>query len=189
MHMHDSCRRSSPSSLSDPSVSLHQQSLLTCLCPAMRVIISNHAATSLQHRCWLDAAVLKEAMQVWDYVSDQYVHRLIQSSLDGKLVEVPSPELAAGSGADGAQAAGASAPATGEHAPPGSKGWGKGGGAASSASAQASETTLAMNEDLHMMEVSDSLSVLSSSVQMPPARVHGMFLSFPAVQPSRARYV
>jgi hypothetical protein len=30
--------------------------------------------------------------QVWDYPGDGYVHRLIQSNLDGKLVEVPSPE-------------------------------------------------------------------------------------------------
>jgi BRCA1-associated protein len=30
--------------------------------------------------------------QVWDYAGDGYVHRLIQSNLDGKLVEVPSPE-------------------------------------------------------------------------------------------------
>jgi len=29
--------------------------------------------------------------QVWDYVGDNYVHRLIQSKTDGKLVEVPSP--------------------------------------------------------------------------------------------------
>ena len=31
-------------------------------------------------------------VQVWDYAGDGYVHRLIQSHLDGKLVEVPSPE-------------------------------------------------------------------------------------------------
>ena len=30
-------------------------------------------------------------MQVWDYASDGYVHRLVQSKTDGKLVEVPSP--------------------------------------------------------------------------------------------------
>jgi hypothetical protein len=29
--------------------------------------------------------------QVWDYVGDGYVHRLIQSKTDGKLVEVPAP--------------------------------------------------------------------------------------------------
>ena len=29
--------------------------------------------------------------QVWDYASDGYVHRLVQSKTDGKLVEVPSP--------------------------------------------------------------------------------------------------
>ncbi len=28
---------------------------------------------------------------MWDYVGDNYVHRLIQSKTDGKLVEVPSP--------------------------------------------------------------------------------------------------
>jgi BRCA1-associated protein len=32
-----------------------------------------------------------ETQRVWDYASDGYVHRLIQSKTDGKLVEVPSP--------------------------------------------------------------------------------------------------
>ena len=32
-----------------------------------------------------------ESQRVWDYVADGYVHRLIQSKTDGKLVEVPSP--------------------------------------------------------------------------------------------------
>lgn len=43
--------------------------------------------------------------QVWDYASDGYVHRLIQSKTDGKLVEVPSPAPAQrddGSGGGGA---------------------------------------------------------------------------------------
>lgn len=31
-------------------------------------------------------------VQVWDYVGDGYVHRLIQSQVDGKLVELPSPD-------------------------------------------------------------------------------------------------
>lgn len=35
------------------------------------------------------------AVQVWDYASDGYVHRLVQSKTDGKLVEVPSPAQAA----------------------------------------------------------------------------------------------
>lgn len=35
-----------------------------------------------------------ESQRVWDYVSDGYVHRLIQSKTDGKLVEVPSPAQA-----------------------------------------------------------------------------------------------
>eukprot|EP00892_Ulva_mutabilis_P010722 jgi/Ulvmu1/8021/UM004_0258.1 len=93
-----------------------------------------------------------ETGRVWDYVSDQYVHRLIQSSLDGKLVEVPSPELAGASPADAAQAAGASAPTAGGSPALGSKGWGKANGAASSTGAQASEAALAMNEDMHMLE-------------------------------------
>ena len=29
-----------------------------------------------------------ETQRVWDYAGDQYVHRLIQSKTDGKLVEV-----------------------------------------------------------------------------------------------------
>lgn len=40
------------------------------------------------HRMW-------NAVQVWDYASDGYVHRLVQSKTDGKLVEVPSPAQAA----------------------------------------------------------------------------------------------
>lgn len=35
---------------------------------------------------------MPSVVQVWDYAGDGYVHRLIQSHLDGKLVEVPSPE-------------------------------------------------------------------------------------------------
>jgi BRCA1-associated protein len=31
-----------------------------------------------------------ESQRVWDYAGDQYVHRLIQSKTDGKLVELPS---------------------------------------------------------------------------------------------------
>ncbi|KAK9378035.1 BRCA1-associated protein 2-domain-containing protein [Kockiozyma suomiensis] len=31
-----------------------------------------------------------ESQRVWDYASDQYVHRLIQNQADGKLVELPS---------------------------------------------------------------------------------------------------
>jgi BRCA1-associated protein len=30
---------------------------------------------------------------VWDYVGDNYVHRLIQSKTDGKLVELNSPNV------------------------------------------------------------------------------------------------
>lgn len=33
-----------------------------------------------------------EAQRVWDYSSDNYVHRLVQSKANGKLVELPSPE-------------------------------------------------------------------------------------------------
>lgn len=32
-----------------------------------------------------------ESQRVWDYVSDGYVHRLLQNEVDGKLVELPSP--------------------------------------------------------------------------------------------------
>jgi hypothetical protein len=31
------------------------------------------------------------SVQVWDYAGDGYVHRLIQSKTDGKLVEVAPP--------------------------------------------------------------------------------------------------
>ncbi|KAJ3124213.1 hypothetical protein HK098_001328 [Nowakowskiella sp. JEL0407] len=33
-----------------------------------------------------------ETQRVWDYVGDGYVHRLIQSKSDGKLVELPAPQ-------------------------------------------------------------------------------------------------
>lgn len=32
--------------------------------------------------------------RVWDYEGDNYVHRLIQNKVDGKLVELPDPGLA-----------------------------------------------------------------------------------------------
>lgn len=31
-----------------------------------------------------------ETQRVWDYVSNQYVHRLIQDQKDGQIVEFPS---------------------------------------------------------------------------------------------------
>lgn len=31
-----------------------------------------------------------ESQRVWDYASDQYVHRIVQNKSDGKLVELPS---------------------------------------------------------------------------------------------------
>ena len=40
--------------------------------------------------------------QVWDYKGDNYVHRLIQNKVDGKLVELPDPrQTGASSGAAG----------------------------------------------------------------------------------------
>ena len=38
------------------------------------------------------AVRVRPSAQVWDYIGDGYVHRLIQSQLDGKLVELPSPD-------------------------------------------------------------------------------------------------
>ena len=32
-----------------------------------------------------------EAQRVWDYTNDNYVHRLVQSKKNGKLLELPSP--------------------------------------------------------------------------------------------------
>ena len=62
-------------------------------------------------------------VQVWDYVGDNYVHRLIQSKTDGKLVEVPSPmpgpggsPRRAGSGPTGRHSCGAGAGAGHAHA-------------------------------------------------------------------------
>lgn len=41
-----------------------------------------------------------ETQRVWDYAGDAYVHRLIQNRTDGKLVELPSASITAGSGTD-----------------------------------------------------------------------------------------
>ena len=39
--------------------------------------------------------------RVWDYIGDNYVHRLIQNKVDGKLVELPDSRQGAGSSAEG----------------------------------------------------------------------------------------
>lgn len=81
-------------------------------------------------------------LQVWDYISDGYVHRLIQSSLDGKLVEVPSPQL------PGGQHQQLASVSNNYGAPV--DGCGK---ATSSSTEQSSEMTRAMHEDYHMLQV------------------------------------
>lgn len=40
-----------------------------------------------------------ETQRVWDYASDAYVHRLIRSKTDGKLVELPAPDGPGGASA------------------------------------------------------------------------------------------
>ena len=74
---------------------------------------------------------------MWDYAGDGYVHRLIQSKTDGKLVEVPSPAPACGhhrGGAGGGRAArrrgGAGGGGGGGGAGPCGSGGGGGGGGA-----------------------------------------------------------
>ena len=42
------------------------------------------------------------AEQVWDYTNDAYVHRLVLSKKDGRLVEIPAPGLAPQEAARGA---------------------------------------------------------------------------------------
>eukprot|EP00887_Chlorella_sp_A99_P007070 scaffold2.g7070.t1 len=59
-----------------------------------------------------------ETQRVWDYVNDSYVHRLIQSKTDGKLVEVPSPAPAGPGGAGGAAACAGGRPASRGACPP-----------------------------------------------------------------------
>lgn len=44
-----------------------------------------------------------ETQRVWDYVGDNYVHRLIQSKTDGKLVELNSYCVHANDGCGGCQ--------------------------------------------------------------------------------------
>ena len=43
--------------------------------------------------------------RVWDYSGDNYVHRLIQNKVDGKLVELPDPHGGGSSAMDGASTA------------------------------------------------------------------------------------
>jgi BRCA1-associated protein len=43
---------------------------------------------------------------VWDYAGDAYVHRLIQNRTDGKLVELPSASITAGTSVDSSRALG-----------------------------------------------------------------------------------
>ena len=75
--------------------------LVACLCPA-GWLAAEHICSIINHACmrnhmeWCAAPPFSTmpipcAVQVWDYASDGYVHRLIQSKTDGKLVEVPSP--------------------------------------------------------------------------------------------------
>lgn len=47
-----------------------------------------------------------ETQRVWDYAGDAYVHRLIQNRADGKLVELPSASITAGSTADSSRGLG-----------------------------------------------------------------------------------
>lgn len=47
-----------------------------------------------------------ETQRVWDYAGDAYVHRLIQNRTDGKLVELPSASITAGTGVDTSRALG-----------------------------------------------------------------------------------
>jgi hypothetical protein len=84
----------------------------------------------------------RQTLQVWDYISDGYVHRLIQSSLDGKLVEVPSPEpssLRANVGDAGSTATAVTGGCCMK--------------AASSSAETSAEMTRAMHEDYHMLQV------------------------------------
>jgi len=55
----------------------------------------SHAATHWQESGHGYALEL-ESQRVWDYASDAYVHRLIRSKTDGKLVEVPAPGASRG---------------------------------------------------------------------------------------------
>jgi BRCA1-associated protein len=50
----------------------------------------SHAADHWQE-CGHGYALELETQRVWDYASDAYVHRLVRSKTDGKLVEVPAP--------------------------------------------------------------------------------------------------
>lgn len=42
-----------------------------------------------------------ESQRVWDYLSDSYVHRLLQNQVDGKLVELPNRISRSGSSGEG----------------------------------------------------------------------------------------
>jgi len=60
----------------------------------------SHAASHFQDSGHGYALEL-ESQRVWDYVNDQYVHRLIQSKTDGKLVEVSGDHHGSAGGGGG----------------------------------------------------------------------------------------
>ncbi|RCH92563.1 hypothetical protein CU098_000557, partial [Rhizopus stolonifer] len=56
-----------------------------------------HGAHAYEHYQQTDHlyALEIDTQRVWDYAGDNYVHRLIQNAVDGKLVELPTQEQAA----------------------------------------------------------------------------------------------
>lgn len=51
-----------------------------------------------------------QTQRVWDYAGDNYVHRLVQNEVDGKLVEVEADRSTSGDPSDSARQSGSSAP-------------------------------------------------------------------------------
>jgi hypothetical protein len=108
-------------------------------------------------------------MQVWDYISDGYVHRLIQSSLDGKLVEVPSPQLPGGQQHQQLDTVSNNCRGPGD---------GPVKATSSSVERSSSEVTRAMNEDYHMLQVCFFFPVLVACCTADPGLIAFMQLSW-----------
>jgi BRCA1-associated protein len=88
-----------------------------------------------------------DSQRVWDYAGDNYVHRLIQNKVDGKLVELPHPGGRAG-------------------AEPGGEGWRRGGGGSSSAPQAELEMKQRRLEDEHEAVVHEYSLLLTGQLEV-----------------------
>ena len=60
--------------------------------------LAGPGVSGLSAPCWAPARPSRRRPRVWDYVADSFVHRLVQSQEDGKLVEQEGGGLRGGKG-------------------------------------------------------------------------------------------